>query len=147
MSYVYRECPCCGSSKVEANGYCATYNQLNRKADRAKTQARTPINKISAKRKSLLPIYAVKKEKYLFDNPWCEYHGKPCQGVELHHKAGREGFIDIWAEEHDVPALIDERYFCSLCPEAHKWATENSRAAIAAGISVERLSNKDITND
>jgi hypothetical protein len=138
------KCPHCGTLKVERNGYCATYNFEQRKADRTKIKEKKPINKISPHRRALNVIYAQKKDKYLFDHPNCEYHGKDCKGGILHHMAGREGFIDLYAEEHDIPALVDDRYFMNLCQLIHDQATEHSAWAIEQGISVSRTSKKDL---
>jgi hypothetical protein len=124
-------------------GLCATHAHERRRADKATVKEKKPINKVSEKRRNLNPIYAQRRDKYLFNNPHCEYHGKDCKGGILHHKAGREGYVDEYARQHDIPALIDERYFMNLCQVIHDWATENSKQAIEEGISVSRTSKKD----
>lgn len=118
--------------------FCGTHNHAIRKADRTKVKELKSINKISPKRRDLNQIYAQRKAKYLFDHPRCEYHGKDCKGGTLHHMAGRQGYVDDYAREHDIPALIDDRYFMNLCPTIHNWATENSKDAIEKGISISR---------
>lgn len=117
---------------------CASHGFEMRKADRTKVKEATPINKISPKRRDLNQIYAQRKAKYFFDHPHCEYHGKDCKGGSLHHMGGRVGYVDDYAREHDIPALIDDRYFMNLCQVIHDWATLNSREAIEKGVSISR---------
>lgn len=119
-------------------GLCATCGAAIRKAERRVIKEKKPINKVSDKRNVQLQDYAPLRDKYLFDHPDCEYHGKGCASQVVHHAGGRVGFIDDYAREHNIPALVDVRYFRALCHPAHEWATENSREAIEAGISVLR---------
>jgi len=131
--------PECGKPvENQDTGLCASHSAALRKADRTSLKEKKPINKVSEKRKDLNQVYAQRKAKYLFDHPHCEYHGKDCKGGSLHHMGGRSGYIDDYAREHDIPALIDDRYFMNLCQTIHDWATENSREAIEKGISVSR---------
>lgn len=124
---------------AERNGKCARCNRLERKAANAKMpDDPKPIAKVSDNQSKLLARYGPLKKKFLFGR-WCAYHGKPCLPTTVHHAAGRIGFIDEWAREHDVPALLDVRHFVPLCLEAHTYIEEHPAFAKENGYSEDRL--------
>lgn len=123
----------CGSFKIEANGLCATCAHNLRKAERRKLTEKQPVNKVSDKRKTQLNEYAVIRERFLL-NRWCGVHGHPCVPTEVHHMKGKAGFAD----EKEIPLLIDTRFFLAVCREAHIKITEDSRWAISEGYSIQR---------
>ncbi len=131
-------CECGNISENKDTGECASCGAARRKAERRVIKPKTPIKKVSEKRKVQLHEFVPIRDKYLFDHPDCEYHGKGCASQVVHHAAGRVGYADDYAREHDIPALIDVRYFRALCHAAHDWATETSKEAIECGISVLR---------
>ncbi len=132
------ECPHCGSIKVEANGYCATYNHAIRKAERMQSKEVKPMNKVSEKMSQNLNKYASIRAKFLL-NRWCGVHGKPCIPIEIHHVAGRIGFYD----EKEIPLLIDTRFFLAVCREAHEQIEMNPVWAKENGYSESRLTVKN----
>lgn len=87
-------CPHCGSWKTEKNGYCATANFEQRKAERLSKQVKvvTPIRKVSAKQAKDLQDYGVLRRKHLAEHPQCEIRLPGiCDGqaVSVHHCAKR----------------------------------------------------------
>lgn len=128
------ECIQCGNPKVESNGLCASCAHAIRKAERQTVKDRTPVNKVSEKRGSDLKQYAVLKKKFLL-NRFCAYHGRPCLPVDIHHQMGRAGFAD----DKEIPLLIDVRYWIPVCRQAHEWITQHTKEAIEQGFSYSRI--------
>ena len=123
-------CHCGKITENEETGECASCGQARRKAERMKLKEKKPIRKISDKRKNELTQYAELREKFLFGR-WCGVHGKPCIPTEIHHVKGRTGYAD----EKQIPLLIDTRYWLAVCMSAHIEITENSAWAIENGYS------------
>lgn len=128
------ECIQCGNPKVESSGLCASCAHAIRKAERMQVKDRTPVNKVSEKRKVGLSYYRVLRKKFLL-NKWCAYHGRPCLPTEIHHQMGRVGFAD----DKEIPLLLDVRYFIPVCHEAHEWITQHTKEAIEQGFSYSRI--------
>lgn len=57
---------------------------------------------------------------------------------DIHHKCGRIGFADDWAREHDIPLLIDPRFFLAVSREGHQWIEEHPGKARLIGYSLPR---------
>lgn len=127
-------CPC-GSDKIEnpETGECASCGAARRKAERRKLTVKKPISKVSDKRKDQLKDYAVIRERFLL-NRWCGVHGHPCVPTEVHHMKGKAGFAD----DKEIPLLIDTRFFLAVCRESHMKITEDSKWAISEGYSIQR---------
>jgi len=90
------ECPHCGTLKVERNGYCATFNADQRKAERQAikdaSKVKKPIKKVSAKHRKELADYTIQRRQYLAGHTECEARVSPqCDGdsCEVHHSAKR----------------------------------------------------------
>lgn len=132
-------CLCGKISENRDTGECASCGSARRKAERMTVKQRTPINKVSEKRGKELNQYATLKAKFIL-NKWCVYHGKPCLPVDIHHQMGRVGFAD----DKEIPLLLDTRYWIPVCRIAHNWITEHSKEAIEQGYSYSRLSNLNI---
>jgi hypothetical protein len=132
-------CSICGEFKpLERNGNCASCNALARKAGRVKIPKEpTPIKKVSEKQSKLLTQYAKIRQKFLL-NKWCAYHGKPCLPTDIHHAMGRIGFAD----DKEIPLLLDTRYFVPLCRDAHRWIEEHPKEAKEQGYSYSRLTEQ-----
>jgi len=135
-----KECAC-GNRCEGRTDACASCNAAVRKAERRKLTVKKPIKKFSDKKRNELDQYAVLREAFLL-RKWCCVHGKPCIPTQVHHAAGKVGFIDDWARENNIPALIDIRYFKPICDEAHREVTENSAWAIEQGYSFLRTEIK-----
>jgi hypothetical protein len=131
-------CPQCNEWKpLERSGVCASCAAAIRKAERKKAPAASdPIAKVSQKQSKMLNQYAKIRQKFLL-NKWCAYHGKPCLPTDIHHAMGRVGFAD----DKEIPLLIDIRYFVPVCREAHRWIEEHPREAKEQGYSESRLTN------
>jgi hypothetical protein len=131
-------CTGCGSLKIENRelSLCSSCNRLNRKAEKITVKDAEPISKVSDKQRKLLNQYAVLKKKFML-NRWCAYHGNPCLPTDIHHAKGRIGFAD----EKEIPLLLDTRFFVPLCREAHKFIEENPKFAKEHGYSESRLSD------
>lgn len=86
------------------------------------------IKSVSTKKLSELAEYRVVRDRYLKNNPVCEYPNCTSREVELHHRAGRVGKL-----------LCDDTYFCSLCRSHHQWVEVNVSEAKELGLSVSRL--------
>lgn len=127
-------CSCGKISENKDTGECASCGAARRKAERMTLKQRTPINKVSDKRGKELNQYATLKAKFIL-NKWCAYHGKPCLPVDIHHQMGRVGFAD----DKEIPLLLDTRYWIPVCRIAHNWITEHSKEAIEQGYSFSRL--------
>lgn len=114
---------------------CASCNHAIRKAERMQVKDKTQINKVSEKRGKELNQYATLKAKFML-NLWCAYHGKPCLPTDVHHQMGKVGFAD----DKEIPLLLDTRYWIPVCRVAHDWITEHSKEAIEQGYSYSRIS-------
>lgn len=125
-------CTSCGSSKVEAFNLCASCAALHRKADRMKLKEKKPIKKVSDKLADRLKQYVIIKAKWLPGKMCCVFPDKIA--IECHHSAGRShnGYYDEWAEQNDIPLLLDVRWWKPVSREGHmkienfpEWAKEN----------------------
>ena len=87
-----------------------------------------PIKNVSDKKLIELKEYRIVRDRYLKENPVCEFEGCGSREVELHHKKGKVGKL-----------LVDPRYFCSLCRNHHRYIEENPILAKELGLSVDRL--------
>lgn len=133
--------------------YCGKHNRLIRKMDtKAKDKfekqqqtredqkaGKKSIPQISEKMQKRLDAYYPKAKKFK--------EGKRCAvlgnlvATEVHHMRGRDinTFYDDWAREHDLPLLLDERFWLAVSHEGHRKITENPQWAIKMGYSYERL--------
>lgn len=134
-------CPQCNEWKpLERSGLCASCAAAIRKAERMRApEPGQPIAKVSEKRGKELQQYAKLRQKFLL-NKWCAYHGKPCLPTDVHHQMGRVGFAD----DKEIPLLLDVRYWIPVCRAAHNWITEHSKEAVEQGYSFSRLTNNTI---
>jgi hypothetical protein len=86
------------------------------------------IKSVSDKKLAELKEYRIVRDRYLKNNPICEYPNCTSREVELHHRAGRSGKL-----------LCDDTYFCSLCRAHHRFVEDNPIQAKELGLSVSRL--------
>ena len=108
-------------------------SQANDSSKQANTleKAKSPsyrIKSVSDKKLAELKEYRVVRDRYLKNNPVCEYPNCTSREVELHHRAGRSGNL-----------LCDGTYFCSLCRTHHRLIEEQHTHAKELGLSVSRL--------
>ena len=86
------------------------------------------IRKFSKKSLDQLKRYRILRDKYLEENPICQYPGCKNREVTLHHKKGRQGAY-----------LTDKRFFCALCWPHHQFIEQNPQIAYKMGLSIKRL--------
>lgn len=94
------------------------------------------IKKVSDKRKAENPIYSERRKIFL--------EGKMCavfphlKADQVHHKAGRRGYVDQYAYDNGITAFLDERYWLPVSEEGHIKITADSVWAIDMGFSIVR---------
>lgn len=144
----------CGRIVEGRTDYCATHNAMRRKAERnaisdaeklarklltvklKSSQPRTAPKKISEKRKAENPIYSERRKIFL--------NGKMCavfpnlKATQIHHQAGRTGYVDQYAYDNKISAFLDERYWLAVSEEGHTKITLDSVWAIDMGFSIVR---------
>lgn len=73
----------------------------------------------------------------------CPRCNKPVdETFTVHHKAGRVGYADKWAEEMEIPLLLDVRWFLAVDMECHEYIEKHPTIAKSRGWSVTRLGIK-----
>lgn len=132
-------CLHCDSTKIEANGLCASCNHAFRKAERMRLKEPVPVKKVSEKHSKELNRYAVMRNKFLLGK-WCGVHGKPCLPTDIHHQMGRVGFAD----DKEIPLLIDVRYWLPVCRAIHEEIEMKPLWAKEQGYSYSRITNQTI---
>jgi uncharacterized Zn finger protein (UPF0148 family) len=120
-------CPHCGTPKTERNGFCATYNRDQRKADSTKVKEKKPIAKVSAKRAVENKEYARLRKEYLEAYPGCEVVECHQRATMIHHIKGRENDL-----------LTDVNYFLAVCSHCHDRIHADTNWAKANGYSEMR---------
>ena len=108
------------SGAIKSKSYISIYKTVKSSSYR--------IKNISNKKLAELKEYRTVRDRYLKNNPVCEYPNCTSREVELHHRAGRSGRL-----------LCDDTYFCSLCRAHHRLIEEQPSHAKELGISVSRL--------
>ena len=98
------------------------------KVSKTKQSPLKRIKSVSTKKLNELNEYRVIRDRYLKNNPVCEYPNCTSREVELHHRKGKVGRL-----------LCDDTYFCSLCRAHHRFVEENPEQAKALGLSLSRL--------
>lgn len=148
-------CELCGNHAVEANGKCASCNRLLRKLEKAehkrkeqelkirqrqqqaRKQSKPAIKKVSGKMAALLAQYTAKRRVWIKGKICAVLMDRPA--TDVHHKMGRVGYADDWAREHDVPLLLDERFWLPVSREGHTWVETHPAEAKENGFSLNRL--------
>lgn len=85
---------------------------------------RTPLAKMSAKRKKEGRIYTKLRKQFLEDNPICQMRVQceHARSTEVHHKKGRGKFY------LDVTSWLASCFYC------HKWENSHRNAAVELGL-------------
>lgn len=105
-------------------GYCYQKQRKKTPLPRPKKQ----IAKFSKKSLDNLKRYRTLRDKYLQENPICQYPGCKNREVTLHHKKGRIGAY-----------LTDKRFFSALCWPHHQHIETHPDEAKRIGLSISRL--------
>jgi hypothetical protein len=137
-------CSSCNELKIlwrSSPALCKQCNQISvSKQQKSKTNTNDSsatksrsyrIKSVSDKKLQELKEYRVIRDRYLKENPVCEFVGCESRDVELHHCKGRIGSL-----------LTDNRYFKSLCRKHHVFCEMNPREAKELGLSFDRLSKE-----
>lgn len=148
-------CSCGNIAENEDTGLCATCGHALRKAERQEakqsiknqknfeklSQARkdgrqSPINRVSGKMAKYLSEYSRRKQIWIKGRKCAVF---PTQvAVDIHHKKGRQGYADQWARDHDVPLLLDERFWLPVSRMGHNKIELNPEWAKKEGFSLPR---------
>jgi hypothetical protein len=137
-------CKECGSTKVENRELelCATCNKLYRKTRQvAPATPAPPIKKRSDIITRMMAIYRPKAAKFLVGKMCAVY--PHLKATETHHMYNRsiDDFADEWAVNHNMPYLLDDRFWLPVSEEGHKKITEDSAWAWANGFSFKRVAD------
>ena len=125
---------------------CASCRADLRKAERQANQyflnratKPTCIKKVSDKLAPKLRKYIAIKEPWLVGKMCCVFPHLPA--IEPHHSAGRspDAYYDEWAEQNDVPLLLDVRWWKPVSREGHIKIENNPEWAKANGYSESRI--------
>lgn len=124
-------CPHCNSFKTERNGYCATYNADQRKAERQAikdaSKVKKPIAKRTPKRAAEEVQYRKLCREYLDCHPSCEV-------VECHRKSTQVHHMQTRTNDN----LLNVDMFLAVCYDCHEKITRDSKWAIENGYSYPR---------
>lgn len=130
-------CLHCDSTKIEANGLCASCAHSLRKAMRMNApKEKAPLPRISESMSKSLTTYSAIKAKWIKGKKCAAKFPHECIGdLTVQHMSGKIGYADEWARENEVPLLLDVRFWMPLCLNAHiyvnehpKWSCENGYA-------------------
>ncbi len=93
---------------------------------------RTPIKKISDKRKKEMPIYDKRRLAFLSLHKFCQANLPECTklATEVHHKKGRVG-----------DDYLNVSTWLAACSSCHKWIEMHPIEAKELGLSESRLNN------
>lgn len=142
---------CTNPIENQDTGACASCGAAMRKADRIATatikkaiekskslfpKQQTPIKKVSKKMSTLLGRYSAEKLLWIRGKRCAVYPDQPA--TTIHHMKGREGYADQWARDHDVPLLLDKRYWLPASLEGHRYIENNRAWAEEKGFTLSR---------
>ena len=85
-----------------------TRYDTNFEMKRTSLKRRTPIRKMSRKRKTEYPVYSSLSRQFLFDHPVCQFNGCANRSTHVHHRPGRYG-----------NKYTDVNEFMALCFKCH----------------------------
>ena len=106
---------------------CALKNATSVGSFKITSKSKT-IKQFSDKRLKQMAEYRKVRDKFLKENPKCQYPNCESLEVTCHHPEGRIG-----------KKLTDSTKFKSLCWPHHKWCEENPVQAKELGLSSDRL--------
>ena len=94
------------------------------------------IKQNSAKRQIMIIIYGIISREYMAHNKTCTARFAGCahRATSIHHRYKRTGFY-----------LIMTNLFLPICGSCHRYATDHSKEAIQAGVSISRYTDVPVT--
>ena len=99
------------------------------------------ISPVSEKRKEDVELYSFLAKKFKEENKKCMVC-KTKDTVDLHHVRGKIGYHDEWARWVGVHALLDIRYWITVCRDCHNEVEQNPEWAYENGYSIKRTNIK-----
>jgi hypothetical protein len=84
---------------------------------------RTPLKRMSPKRKKQYKAYLILKSVLLRKYPYCQVGTCMNKATQLHHKKGRTGEL-----------LTDERWVLPICSSCHSWIHDHANEARRIGL-------------
>ena len=112
------------SNPVWSQGMCQWHKPKKPLKSNSAPLKKTPIKRISDKRKKQEAAYSVLRKKYLEDNPRCEICGSPAS--QIHHK---------WHRENE--RLNDTKYWMSVDDKCHKMIHRNPEDSYRLGYLIK----------
>lgn len=104
-----QKCPCESCKKV-------SYSSVGKQKPNLKLKSFKPIKKVSDKQKALNQIYQKLRIEILTEaNFKCFVDGCNRLANTIEHQKGRKGYADQWANDNNIPLLIDKRYLKPCC--------------------------------
>ena len=109
-------------------------------------QPKKEINKSNIKPQSkkviaLNAVYLKKRKIHLSKNPNCAVFTNK-KATEIHNILKRRGFADQYAEQNNIPLLIDERFFLAVSNSGHQKIENNPDWAYKNGFSLKNNTKK-----
>lgn len=125
-----QKCPC--SLCVES--------RENLKKGKIVVKARTPVKKVSDKRKVENLQYAADRIVFLNkpENRICPVTGQ--RAKEVHHMRKRRGYADELARLNNIPLLLDQRFWLAVSRDGHEAIENNPEWAYEKGYSIKNNS-------
>lgn len=133
-------CECGKISENRDTGECSSCARERRKLEDSFSHLPKQckqIKRVSGKMASLLPVYSVKRVRFLKHKKCAVFPDQ--NATTVHHQMGRIGYADQWARENDIPLLLDERYWLPTSMDGHTKIENNPEWAIENGYSYSRL--------
>lgn len=112
--------------------FCSGLCSIRYKKANYENGKRTPINKVSSKRRSQLYTYSMLKKGYMDKHRVCIVCNRN-DATDIHHMKGRENDL-----------LLDMNFWLPVCRGCHRKITDDSVWAIRNGYSVKRNEQKDL---
>jgi len=112
------------------------HNKLTIKQKEKNSLPRKSVKPVSDKRKAENPIYSERRKIFL--------EGKQCavfpnlKATQVHHQAGRKGYVDQWAYDNGITAFLDERFWLPVSEEGHIKIEADTIWAKDMGFSIVR---------
>jgi hypothetical protein len=96
---------------------------------------------------AMMKIYVPKAQKFLVGKRCAVYPNQ--KATQVHHMYSRSinEFADAWAADHNMPYLLDDRFWLPVCQEAHEKITRDSKWAWENGYSFKRITDPIFRTD
>lgn len=138
-------CSCGKPSENRTTGLCASCSRAERRAetDALKPKKKQkPIKPMSNKLASYYKRYIVIRDEWVMGKMCVVFRQLPA--IEPHHSHGRSytEFYDKWAQDNDIPLLLDIRLWKPVSRAGHIQIESNPHWAFINGFSESRLSKK-----